>query len=156
MLRAAHIALGELRAAQGDVREIIDGRRQPVRVTTQCATTYQWLPEVLRVLREREPGAEVRIETVPDDEIISALLDARIDVALVTKLDRQADRVRLQRLFDDELRAVVASRTPVGPPDPCRCSRLRRCPPGAVRELRPEPRPARAAPHPDRRPAPSG
>jgi LysR family transcriptional regulator, regulator for metE and metH len=109
MLRAAHIALSELRAAQGDVRELIDGRRQPVRVTTQCATTYQWLPEALRALREREPGAEVRIEAVPDHEIVSALLDDRIDVALINKLDRQADRVRLQRLFDDELRAVVAS-----------------------------------------------
>ena len=112
MLRAAQIALGELRAAQGDVREIVGSRRQPVRVTTQCATTYQWLPEVLRALREREPGAEVRIETVPDDETIAALLDARIDVALINKLDRQVDHVRLQRLFDDELRAVVASSHP--------------------------------------------
>ena len=49
---------------------------------------------------------------MPDDEIISALVDDRIDVALVNKLDRQADRVRLQRLFDDELRAVVASGHP--------------------------------------------
>ena len=81
-------------------------------MTTQCATTYQWLPEVLRALREREPGAEVRIETVPDAETIPALLDARIDVALVNKLDRQADRVRLQHLFDDELRAVVSSSHP--------------------------------------------
>jgi LysR family transcriptional regulator for metE and metH len=112
MLRAAHVTLGELRAAQGDVREIVGNRRQPVRVATQCATTYQWLPEVLRALREREPGAEVRIEEVPDDEIISALLDERIDVAFINKLDRQADRVRLQRIFDDELRAVVARTHP--------------------------------------------
>jgi LysR family transcriptional regulator for metE and metH len=97
------------------VRELIDGRRQPVRVTTQCATTYQWLPEALRALREREPGAEVRIEAAPDHEMISALLDDRSDVALINKLDRPADRVRLQRLFDDELRAVVASSA--SPPD---------------------------------------
>jgi LysR family transcriptional regulator for metE and metH len=109
MLRAAQIALGELRAAQGDVREIVDGRRRPVRVATQCTTTYQWLPEVLRELRERQPGAQVRIETVPDDETIAVLLDAQIDVALINKLHGQADRVRLQHLFDDELRAVVAS-----------------------------------------------
>jgi LysR family transcriptional regulator for metE and metH len=112
MLRAAQIALGELRAAQGDVLEIVGTRRQPVRVTTQCATTYQWLTGALRALRERHPGAEVRIETVPDDETISALLDARIDVALMNKLDREVDHARLQRLFDDELRAVVASSHP--------------------------------------------
>ena len=112
MLRAAHVALSELRAAQGDVREIAGSRRRPIRVTTQCSTTYQWLPEVVRELREVEPGAQVRIEVVPDDEIIAALLDARVDVALINKLDRQVDRVRLHRLFDDELRAVVAATHP--------------------------------------------
>jgi LysR family transcriptional regulator, regulator for metE and metH len=123
MLRAAQIALGELRAAQSDVLEIVGSRRQPVRVATQCATTYQWLSGALRLLRERRPGAEVRIETVPDDETVTALLDARIDVALINKLDRQVDHVRLQRVFDDELRAVVASshpwagRTHVAAPD---------------------------------------
>jgi LysR family transcriptional regulator for metE and metH len=109
MLRAAHVALGELRAAQGDLRELSSNRRQPVRIATQCATTYEWLPDVLRTLREREPGAEVRIESLVHDELISALLDERIDVALINKLERQADRVRLQHVFDDELRAVVPS-----------------------------------------------
>jgi LysR family transcriptional regulator for metE and metH len=112
MLRAARVALSELRAAQGDVRKLVDGRSQPVRVATLCTTTHHWLPEVLRTMREREPSAEICIETVPDDEIIAALLDARIDVALINKLDRQADRVRLQPLLDDELRAVVASGHP--------------------------------------------
>jgi LysR family transcriptional regulator for metE and metH len=109
MLRSAHTVLDELRAAQGDVREIVGNRRRPVRIATQCATTYEWLPEVLRAFREREPGAEVRIESVPHDELISALLDERIDVAMIHKLERQADRVRLQHVFDDELRAVVPS-----------------------------------------------
>ena len=58
------------------------------------------------------PGTELRIEPLPDDDPIAALLDDRLDVALVTKLDGDVNRVRLERLFDDELRAVVSSSHP--------------------------------------------
>ena len=40
-------------------------------------------------------------------------LDDRLDVALVTKLTGDVNRVRLERLFDDELRAVVNARHPL-------------------------------------------
>ena len=110
--------LGELRAAQGDVA------RSSTAVVNQCgwrrsATTYQWLPEVLRELRERQPGAEVRIETVPDDETIAVLLDAQIDVALINKLHGQADACACNTSSTTSS-AVVASATsgPAGPMSP--------------------------------------
>ena len=108
MFHAAHVALGELRAAQVDLRDLAGGRHQPVRLMSQCSTNYQWLTPVLRTFRQRMTGAEIRLESVPDHDAVAALLDERLDVALVTKLDRHADHVRLDRLFDDELRGVVA------------------------------------------------
>lgn len=112
MLQAAQTMLTELRTARSDVRDLVDGRSRPVRLTFQCSNNYQWLPAILRVFRESVPGAEVRIETVTDDDLISALLEDRLDIAIVTKLDRQMDSVRLQRLFDDEMRVVVAANHP--------------------------------------------
>lgn len=112
MLVAARQVLTELRAAARDVREMRDGRDRRVRFTAQCSTTFQWLPPVIRAFRERQPDAEVRIDAVPGDEPVSALLDDLVDVALVTKLDRQMDRVRLTRLFEDEMVAVVADQHP--------------------------------------------
>jgi LysR family transcriptional regulator, regulator for metE and metH len=117
MLQAAQTMLAELRAAQNDVRDLVSSRRQPVRLMSQCSNNYQWLPDVLRSFRGQLPGAEVRIEAVPDDDLITALLDHRLDVALVTKLSRQMDSVRLQRLFDDEMCAVVASSHPLAEGD---------------------------------------
>ncbi|MFI6599304.1 LysR family transcriptional regulator [Nonomuraea sp. NPDC050536] len=112
MLVASRQVLTELRAATRDVREIRDGRDRRVRFTSQCSTTFQWLPPVIRGFREQQPEAEVRIESVPGDEPISALVEDLVDVALVTKLDRQMDRVQLTRLFEDEMVAVVADRHP--------------------------------------------
>jgi LysR family transcriptional regulator for metE and metH len=112
MLVASRLVLAELRSAERDVRDIRDGANGRVRFTSQCSTTFQWLPPVLRRFREQQPNIEVRIETVPGDDPISALVDDRVDVALVTKLDRQADCVVLSPLFDDEMVAVVAGQHP--------------------------------------------
>ncbi|MGA5097469.1 LysR family transcriptional regulator substrate-binding protein [Streptomyces lavendulocolor] len=55
---------------------------------------------------------DVRIETVPDDAPVPALLADLVDVALVTKPDLQMDRVSLTRLFEDEMVAVVPAGHP--------------------------------------------
>jgi LysR family transcriptional regulator, regulator for metE and metH len=112
MLQAARMVLSELAEAERDVRELRDGRRAPVRLTSQCATNYEWLAGILHDFRSRMPGVEVSIENMPADEPIPALLDGRLDIALVCKLDGQMNRVRLHRLFDDELIALVAASHP--------------------------------------------
>lgn len=112
MLRAARGVLRELRAAEHDVRRIGDGHRLPLRLATQCATNYQWLPPVMRAFRDREPDVDVQVEQVPDDDMIQALLDRRLDVGIVAKLDSRMDQVRLRPMFDDELVAVIAPTHP--------------------------------------------
>jgi LysR family transcriptional regulator, regulator for metE and metH len=112
VLAAAHHVLTELQSATRDLRELREGRARRVRFTAQCSTTFAWLPPVIRAFRERHPDAEVRIETVPDDAPVPALLADRVDVALLTKPDREQDRVELLRVLDDEMVAVVPAHHP--------------------------------------------
>ncbi|RSS82318.1 LysR family transcriptional regulator, partial [Streptomyces sp. WAC06614] len=112
MLIAARHVLHELESATRDLREMREGRERRVRFAAQCSTTFPWLPPVLRSFRERVPDVEVRIETVPDDAPVPALLADRVDVALVTTPDQQMDRVELLPLFEDEMVAVVPAGHP--------------------------------------------
>ncbi|QLY32573.1 LysR family transcriptional regulator [Nocardia huaxiensis] len=112
MLQAAGRTLGELRSARHDLRQLGAGRARAVRIASQCAASYEWMPLVLNAFRQRMPESEIQVEPVHDDEMIDALLDDRLDVALIAKLDRRVDRVRLDRLFDDEVRAVVSAQHP--------------------------------------------
>ncbi|HEY9370539.1 LysR family transcriptional regulator [Streptomyces sp.] len=112
LLVTAHHVLDELRSATRDLHEMRDGRDRRVRFTAQCSTTFQWLPPVIRAFRRRHPETEVRIESVPDDAPVPALLADRVDVALVTKPDLEMERVSVTRLFDDEMVAVVPSDHP--------------------------------------------
>lgn len=107
VLVTARQVFDELQATTRDLQEMRDGQDRRVRFTAQCSTTLPWLPPVIRAFRSACPEAEVRIVSVPDDEPVPALLADRVDVALVTKPDRQMDRVELIPLFEDEMVAVV-------------------------------------------------
>lgn len=108
MLQATRVTLHELRDAVRDIAHLHDGEHASIRLWTQCATNYQWLPPVVHAFRQQHPDADVTIVNVAEHEHISALESGDLDVALVTKLERELDRVRLHELFDDELLAVVA------------------------------------------------
>ena len=74
------------------------------------------MPDVVRSLHQRLPGSpKCASKCLPDDDPIAALLDDRLDVALVTKLDRRRQPSATHELFDDELRAVVNARHPLAP-----------------------------------------
>jgi|ERR687892_2375609 LysR family transcriptional regulator for metE and metH len=109
-LRIIHTAtsvLTELRAAERDLDDIRHDRTAVLRLTSQCSTNYQWLPPVVQALATRCPDVQVRIETVAHDDVIGALLDDRVDVALACKPDKRMDAVATLPLFDDEMVAVV-------------------------------------------------
>lgn len=112
MLVAARHVLAELDAAGRDLRDLSDRSRSLLRLTSQCSTTFQWLPGVVRRYRDSYPGVEVRIEPVARDDSLGALLDGLVDVALVTKSDPRMDRVALVPVFDDVMVALVAAGHP--------------------------------------------
>ena len=67
---------------------------------------------MITAFRDKHPGTEVRIEQVVGDEPLAALLDDRVDVALVTKPDRLMEQVHVVPLFRDQMVAVVAADHP--------------------------------------------
>lgn len=109
MLTAARVALHEVRNAVREVTSPGDTHQSPtVRLWTQCSTNYYWLPPVMQAFRRAHPEADVAVMNLDDAGYVDAIESGDLDVALVTKLDRQLDRVRLHELFDDELVAIVA------------------------------------------------
>lgn len=113
MLQAARVTLAELRTAVREVGgDIRTAEPEPVRIWTQCSTNFQWLPPVLRTYRQQLPLADVAVAVLDTQDPVGPLLSGQVDVALVTKLGRELDRVRLHHLFDDELVAIVASDHP--------------------------------------------
>lgn len=112
LLASARRVLDDLSAAQEDIRRIANDEDGVVRVTTECYTCYHWLAPLLATFRGRFP--RVGVDVVPDAtrDPIGALLDRRVDLALVCD-PRRDPRITTEHLFDDDVVIVVARDHPL-------------------------------------------
>lgn len=111
LVEAAAIVLDEVARAESDLRVRRAGRVGAVRLSTECYTCYHWLPGIIQQLGERLP--QVEVEIVPDATLdpVQALLDGRLDMAIVHTAVAHPDVV-YEPLFTDELVVAVAPAHP--------------------------------------------
>jgi LysR family transcriptional regulator for metE and metH len=101
-------AIGRVEAKIEQLRRNAGGE---LRVCTHCYTGYSWLPAIVKGLRRRYPAFALQIVPKYTLDPISALLDARLDLAIMN--DESDDRrLRHEELFDDEHVAVVPDSHP--------------------------------------------
>ena len=111
VLDTARRVLGDVERAEEDIRILAGHGRGVIRVCTQCYTGYHWLGAVLASFQRKHPRVTVNIAADATDRPIEALLDGRIDLAIV--IDPAPDRrIRLRKLFTDEMVAIVAPSHP--------------------------------------------
>lgn len=106
MVEEAGVILDRLRDLEEYVARIGRGDAGRIRVTTQCHTGYQWLPEVLPRFSEEYPEVDFRIVPEAAAAPIEALIEDRVDLALAYDfaMDERVSRVPL---FEDELVLLV-------------------------------------------------
>lgn len=112
LLLASERTLSELHAAEDELLRSAQGRTALLRVSTECYTTYHWMPRIIRTFGERHPGIDLRIVAEATPNPIAALLEGVIDVAVMMR--RCGGRhVRNWPLFEDELVVIMAPTHPL-------------------------------------------
>jgi LysR family transcriptional regulator for metE and metH len=106
LLRSAEAVLDELSRAEQEIRREARSPRGVLRLTTQCNTVYHWLPSRLRLFQERHPEVDLQVVAGATDDPLPALLEGRIDLAIVHRPGRDA-RLAQVPLFRDELVVVL-------------------------------------------------
>src|SRR6185436_16850133 len=106
IVEAADEVLASLGRVEARVEQLARNAAGGLRVCTHCYTGYSWLPAIVEGLRRRYPAFALHIAPEYTLDPITALLDSRIDLAIMNdELDDR--RLRQQELFDDEHVAVV-------------------------------------------------
>jgi LysR family transcriptional regulator for metE and metH len=106
LLACARGVLGEVERAEQEIQRAALGRRGVLRLTTQCNTVYHWLPSRLKAFQRRDPEVELQVVAGATDDPLPALLEGRIDLAIVHRARRDA-RLQLRPLFRDEVAVVM-------------------------------------------------
>ena len=107
ILDTALRVLGDLERAEEDVRRLAGDEHGVIRVCTQCYTGYHWLGPVLTSFQRKHAGVTVNIAADATGRPVDALLDGRVDLAILIDPPRDR-RLRLRPLFTDEMVAIVA------------------------------------------------
>jgi len=112
LLSAARSILEGLEQAEREIHRAVSGRLGPLRLTTQCHTVYHWLPGRLKIFQRSYPDVEVQVVAGATDEPVPWLLEGRIDLAIVHRLERDP-RLESRPLWSDELVVVMHPRRPL-------------------------------------------
>jgi LysR family transcriptional regulator, regulator for metE and metH len=106
LLESAGGVIETLQRTEEQIRQLSADGGGVLRLATECYTCYHWLPSLLREFSERHPRVELRILAEATRQPVPALLEGRIDLAVMsTPVDDR--RLRHVPLFKDELVAVL-------------------------------------------------
>ena len=112
LLATARRVLEEVETAEAEVRRLGAGEAGVLRVCAQCNTGYHWLPPLVQLFGQKHPGVDVVLAVECTVRPIEALLDGKLDIAIVTQPGRHP-HVRMRPLFEDEHAAIVAPDHPL-------------------------------------------
>ena len=101
IVEGATDVLATISRVEARVEQLARHAAGELRVCTHCYTGYSWLPALVGALRRRYPCFSLQIAPEYTLDPITALLDAKLDVAIMN--DEPDDRrLRHCELFDDE------------------------------------------------------
>ncbi len=112
LLQSARQVLDELKRAEDDIAQIAAGDHGSLRISTECYTCYHWLPEMLKDFNRKFPKVEVKILLEATHRPIPALLNGKLDFAIVSDLVRDK-RLSYKPLFHDEVVVIMAPHHPL-------------------------------------------
>ncbi len=107
----ANKVLKEMDDAESEIKRMMNGESGIIRISTECYTSYHWLPPVLRKFKGEFPNVEVEIVFEATHRPIEKLVAGELDLA-ITSNPEQIEQVEFVRLFSDEMLAVVSPQHP--------------------------------------------
>jgi LysR family transcriptional regulator, regulator for metE and metH len=112
LLQSADHILEELKRAEEDIRRIASNKEGLLRISTECYTTYHWLPTILKVFHSKFPNVDVQIVAEATSHPIEYLLERKLDLAIVPVAIRER-RIILEPLFQDKLVVIMHPEHPL-------------------------------------------
>src|SRR5690606_22633182 len=103
--------LAELDEAEEEIRRRMGGESGTSRISTECYTSYHWLPAVLKKFKSEFPNVEIEIVFEATHHPVEKLLAGELDLA-ITSNPEHPEQIEFIQLFSDEMLAVVSDQHP--------------------------------------------
>jgi len=107
----ANKVIKELDSAESEIKKMMNGENGVIRISTECYTSYHWLPAVLKKFKGEFPNVEIEIIFEATHRPIEKLIAGELDLA-ITSNPEQVEQIEFVQLFSDEMLAVVCNNHP--------------------------------------------
>jgi LysR family transcriptional regulator for metE and metH len=108
VLAAARKILPLVEGVDIELKKYSSGEVGQLRMSTECFTCYHWLPSLMKKFSLEYPNIEIEINTENINEPLQLLREAKIDLALVHRMQKD-NNIEYIELFNDELVLVASS-----------------------------------------------
>jgi len=106
LLETARKVLRELERAGSEIQRTSGPAKGLLRISTQCHTAYHWFPPRLLIFQKKYPNVEVQLVLEAASNPFEALLDGKLDLAIICDPIRNR-KIRYTPLFEDDVLIVV-------------------------------------------------
>jgi len=107
LYNTAEKVLKEIDFTEAEIKKLITGENGVIRISTECYTSYHWLPAVLKKFKNEFPNVEIQIVFEATHHPIDKLIEGELDIA-ITSNPEVNEKVEYIELFTDEMFAVVS------------------------------------------------
>lgn len=111
MYQTAIEVLEKVSDAEKQIKSLVFGETGEIRISTECFSSYHWLPSVLKQFHQLYPNVELNIVTEATHYPLQKLTDHKLDIAIVSDITKD-DTITYQELFQDEMVMVVSENHP--------------------------------------------
>jgi LysR family transcriptional regulator, regulator for metE and metH len=100
--------LSELAELEKTLSGIKAEKKERIRISTSCYTSYHWLPAVVKLFRELHPVASVEIVTAATQQPLAFLENGKLDIAITDTRPVLPAAYKTDLLFEDEFLLIVS------------------------------------------------
>lgn len=98
--------LDKLSHTELSIRQMLQGEVGEIRISTECYTSYFWLPGLMQQFQLLYPKVELKIVMEATHNPLQKLLSGELDVAITSDPIKNSN-IRYDEIFEDEMLAVV-------------------------------------------------
>jgi LysR family transcriptional regulator for metE and metH len=108
ILRHGEKILSEFAALEQTLAGIKAEKKQRIRISTSCYTSYHWLPAVVKLFRKQHPATTVNIIMEATQNPLAFLENGKLDIAITDAKPVLPAACKTHLLFEDEFLLLVS------------------------------------------------
>ena len=99
--------IGKLHLTEEKIKQLVYGETGEIRISTECYTSYHWLPSIMKQFQSLYPNIDLKIVMEATHYPLQKLLAGELDIA-ITSDPIKDENILYTELFQDEMTAVVS------------------------------------------------